>query len=244
MISWAIVSSSAPAFFAGLQNTLMLLMMVIASGLLLSIPLGVARASRSLWIAKPVWVFTYVIRGTPLLVQLFVLYYGLAQFDWLRESALWVFFRSPWFCAWAALTINTAAYSTEIFAGAIKAIAPGEVEAARAIGMGRIAVLRHIVWPSAWRRALPQYGNEVVMMLHATALASTVTIVEIMRVARDVYTNYLVLTESFGVAAVIYLFLTVVLAQAFRRLERHYLRHLDRARASEPAFASIQLKAA
>lgn len=244
MISWSIISSSAPVFLAGLQNTLMLLTMVIVSGLLLSIPLGIARAARSPWISKPVWVFTYVIRGTPLLVQLFVLYYGLAQFDWLRESALWVFFRSPWFCAWAALTINTTAYSTEIFAGAIKAIVPGEVEAARAIGMGRIAVLRHIVWPSAWRRALPQYGNEVIMMLHATALASTVTIVEIMRVARDVYTNYLVLTESFGVAALIYLFLTVVLAQAFRKLERHYLRHLDRAQASEPTGATIQLKAA
>lgn len=244
MISWSIISSSAPAFFAGLQNTLMLLTTVIASGLLLSVPLGIARAARSPWIAKPVWVYTYVIRGTPLLVQLFVLYYGLAQFDWLRESALWVLFRSPWFCAWAALTINTTAYSTEIFAGAIKAIAPGEVEAARAIGMGRIAVLRHIVWPSAWRRALPQYGNEVIMMLHATALASTVTIVEIMRVARDIYTNYLVLTESFGVAALIYLFLTVVLAQAFRKLERHYLRHLDRGQASSPAGATIQLKAA
>lgn len=240
MISWTIIAEASPAFIAGLQNTLILLALVVASGLIFAVPLSVGRASRRKWISKPIWLFTYVVRGSPLLVQLFVFYYGMAQFDWIRESAAWVLLRSPWFCAWLALTLNTTAYSIEIFAGAIRATATGEVEAARSVGLGNWGVFRHVVWPAAWRRALPQYGNEVVMMMHATALASTVTIVEVMRVARDVYTNYLVLVESFGTAAVIYLMLTVILTQGFRLLERRYLRHLDpaaRGQANTPTIA-------
>lgn len=227
MINWQIVAETAPAFWGGLQITLVLLVISVASGFVLSVPLAMARAShnRALWM--PVWLFTYVIRGTPLLVQLFIIYYGVPQFDLIRESSLWPLFRSPWFCAWLAFTLNTTAYTTEIFAGAIKAAPSGEIEAARAMGLTNAQVFRDVFWPGAWRRALPQYGNEVVQMMHATSLASTVTIVEILRVARDVYTNYLVLPESFGVAAVYYLGLTVVLTQGFRLLERHYLRYLD-----------------
>jgi arginine/ornithine transport system permease protein len=227
MINWSIVVETLPAFVSGLQITLLLLVISTASGLALSIPLSVARASSNPWLRTPVWLFTYVIRGTPLLVQLFIIYYGLPQFESVRESALWPFLRSPWFCAWLAFTLNTTAYTTEMFAGAIRATPMGEIEAARAMGLTRAQVFRDVFWPGAWRRALPQYGNEIVQMMHATALASTVTIVEILRVARDVYTNYLVLPESFGMAAVFYLGLTVLLTQGFRLLERHYLRHLD-----------------
>jgi arginine/ornithine transport system permease protein len=227
MIDWGIVRETLPAFWGGLQITLVLLVISTASGLVLSVPLAMARASRRAWLWMPVWGFTYVIRGTPLLVQLFVIYYGLPQFDAIRESALWPFLRSPWFCAWLAFTLNTTAYTTEIFAGAIKTAPAGEIEAARAMGLSDWQVFRDVFWPGAWRRALPQYGNEVVQMMHATALASTVTIVEILRVARDVYTNYLVVPESFGTAAVFYLGLTILLTQGFRMLERHYLRHLD-----------------
>ncbi len=227
MINWSIVVETLPAFVSGLQITLLLLVISTASGLALSIPLSVARASSNPWLRTPVWLFTYVIRGTPLLVQLFIIYYGLPQFEAVRDSALWPFLRSPWFCAWLAFTLNTTAYTTEMFAGAIRATPTGEIEAARAMGLTRLQVFRDVFWPGAWRRALPQYGNEIVQMMHATALASTVTIVEILRVARDVYTNYLVLPESFGMAAVFYLGLTVLLTQGFRLLERHYLRHLD-----------------
>lgn len=227
MINWQIVSETLPFFIDGLWITLLLLVMSISTGLVLSIPLSVARASANPWVRVPVWTYTYVIRGTPLLVQLFIIYYGLPQFEAIRESAIWPVLGSPWFCAWLAFTLNTTAYTTEMFAGAIRATPAGEIEAARAIGLGRMQVLRDVFWPGAWRRALPQYGNEVVQMMHATALASTVTIVEILRVARDVYTNYLVLPESFGMAAVFYLTLTIILTQTFRLLERHYLRHLD-----------------
>jgi arginine/ornithine transport system permease protein len=234
MINWTIVAETLPAFLDGVQITLALLVISCLSGLLLSVPLSVARASDNPWLSVPVWGFTYVIRGTPLLVQLFILYYGLPQFEAVRESALWPYLRSPWFCAWAAFTINTTAYTTEMFAGAIRATPTGEVEAARALGLTRMQVFRDVFWPGAWRRALPQYGNEVVQMMHATALASTITIVEILRVARDVYTNYLVVPESFGMAAVFYLVLTILLTQGFRLLERHYLRHLDPAASQTP----------
>ncbi|MGI1663452.1 ABC transporter permease [Palleronia sp. KMU-117] len=234
MIDWTIIAETLPAFLRGVQVTLILLVISVSTGLLLSIPLSVARASRNPWLRTPVWLYTYVIRGTPLLVQLFIIYYGLPQFDALRESALWPLFRSPWFCAWLAFTLNTTAYTTEMFAGAIRATPAGEIEAARAMGLTPLQVFRDVFWPGAWRRALPQYGNEVVQMMHATALASTVTIVEILRVAKDVYTNYLVVPESFGTAAVLYLALTILLTQGFRRLERHYLRHLRPSESATP----------
>lgn len=227
MINWEIVRETFPAFVDGMQITILLLAMAIASGFVLSVPLAMARASQNTLVRTPVWIYCYVIRGTPLLVQIFILYYGLPQFELLRESALWPMFRSPWFCAWLAFTLNTTAYTTEIFAGAIRAAPHGEIEAARAMGLSRFQVFRDVFWPGAWRRALPQYGNEVVQLMHATALASTITIVELLRVARDVYHDYLRIPESFGMAAVYYLFLTVVLAGGFRLLERRYLRHLD-----------------
>jgi arginine/ornithine transport system permease protein len=226
-MNWEIVRETFPAFVSGAQMTLLLLVIATASGFVLSVPLAVCRASSNPFLRTPVFLYCYVIRGTPLLVQLFVLYYGLPQFEPLRESVLWPVLRSPWFAAWLAFTLNTTAYTTEIFAGAIRAAPHGEVEAARAMGLTRLQVFRDVFWPGAWRRALPQYGNEVVQMMHATALASTITIVEILRVARDVYHDYLRIPESFGMAAVYYLVLTVLLAGGFRLLERRYLSHLD-----------------
>ena len=226
MIDWAVIGAAVPEFLHGLRVTLLLLAASIVSGLGLSVPLGLARASRTPWLRGPAWLYTYVLRGTPLLVQLFMIYFGLAQFAWVRESWAWPALRSPWFCAWLALTLNTSAYTMEILAGAIRATPVGETEAARSLGLSRGAVLRHVVLPGAARRALPQYGNEVVQMLHATALASTVTLVEITRVARDVYAQTFLTAEAFGTAAVIYGGLTAAIVVSFRALERRYLRHL------------------
>jgi arginine/ornithine transport system permease protein len=166
------------------------------------------------------------LRGTPLLVQLFIVYHGLAQFEAVRESAAWVLLKNAWFCAWLAFTLNSTAYTTEIFAGALKATSIGEIEAARSYGLGGFTLYRRILLPSALRRALPQYSNEVVGLMHATAIASTVTLVDITRVARDVNANYLLVTESFGVAAAIYFVLTFLLVGVFKLLERRFLRHL------------------
>ena len=226
MIDWAVVTESLPAFAGGLRVCLGLLAISLATGLLLSVPLAVARVSRHRPLAGAVWVYTYVFRGTPLLVQLFVVYHGFAQFPALRESMLWPLLREAWFCAWLAFALNTTAYTTEIFAGALRATPHGEVEAARAYGLQGWRLYTRILLPSAWRRALPQYGNEVVGLMHATAIASTVTLVDITRVARDVYANSLLASEAFGTAALLYFTLTFTLVGGFKLLEWRFLRHL------------------
>ncbi|MFM2066527.1 MAG: hypothetical protein RLZZ584_1436, partial [Pseudomonadota bacterium] len=180
------------------------------------------------WVWRPVWLFTYVIRGTPLLVQLFLLYYGLAQFEAVRESFLWAGLRSPWFCAIAALAINTCAYTTEILHGAIKSLPAGEIEAARALGMSRWLTLRRIVLPSACRRALPAYGNEVVLMLHSTSLASVVTLHDLTGVAREINSRYYLPFEAFLSAALCYLVITVMLVGLFHAAERRWLLPMHR----------------
>jgi arginine/ornithine transport system permease protein len=225
-MEWQIVIDSLPLYVGGLRTTLVLLAISLVSSFVLAVPLAVARVSPRFWVSKPVWFFTYVLRGTPLLVQLFIIYHGLAQFEAVRESVVWVLFKNAWFCAWLAFTLNSTAYTTEIFAGALKATAVGEIEAARSYGLDGLTLYTRILLPGALRRALPQYSNEVVGLMHATAIASTVTLVDITRVARDVNANYLLVTESFGVAAVIYFCLTFSLVGLFKLLERRFLRHL------------------
>ena len=235
MIDWGVIQQSLPDFAGGLRVCLTLLLISVVTGFGLSIPLAVARVSGNPLIAKPVWFFTYVVRGTPLLVQLFIIYYGLAQFPALRDSVLWPLLREAWFCAWLAFALNTTAYTTEIFAGALRATPSGEVEAARAYGLVGYKLYRRILLPSALRRALPQYSNEVVGMMHATAIASTVTLVDVTRVARDVYANHLLPVESFGTAAVIYFTLTFSMVGGFKLLERRFLRHLQTERRTQAA---------
>jgi len=227
MLDWPVITESLPDFGHGLRVCLTLLFISVATGFVLSVPLGVARVSRNAWLAKPVWFFTYAVRGTPLLVQLFLIYYGLAQFELVRDSALWPLLREAWFCAWLAFAINTTAYTTEIVAGALRATPSGEIEAARAYGLSGFKLYSRILLPSALRRALPQYSNEVVGMMHATSIASTVTLVDVTRVARDVYANHLLPAEAFGTAAIIYFALTFMLVGGFKLLERRFLRHLQ-----------------
>ena len=239
MLDWSVIQQSLPDFAAGLQVCVVLLVISVGTGAVLSVPLAMARVSSRGWAAQPVWFFTYVIRGTPLLVQLFIIYYGLAQFEALRENVLWPLLREAWFCAWLAFALNTTAYTTEILAGALRATPAGEVEAARAYGLGGRKLYSRILLPSALRRALPQYSNEVVGMMHATAIASTVTLVDVTRVARDVYANHLLPAEAFGTAAVIYFALTFSLVGTFKLLEKRYLRHLQTER--RPAAAAPSL---
>jgi arginine/ornithine transport system permease protein len=233
-MDWQIITNSLPQYVGGIRTTLVLLAISLASSFVLALPLAVARVSPRWWISKPVWFYTYVLRGTPLLVQLFIIYHGLAQFEAVRESVAWVLLKNAWFCAWLAFTLNSTAYTTEIFAGPLKATPVGEIEAARAYGLDGFTLYQRVLLPGALRRALPQYSNEVVGLMHATAIASTVTLVDITRVARDVNANHLLVTESFGVAAVIYFILTFSLVGMFKLLERRYLPHL-RPQASRPA---------
>jgi arginine/ornithine transport system permease protein len=223
----AVIAQSLPEFAGGLRVCLVLMAISVVTGFLLSVPLAVARVSSNPWLSRPVWCFTYALRGTPLLVQLFVVYYGLAQFAAVRESVAWPLLREAWFCAWLAFALNTTAYTTEIFAGALRATPSGEIDAARAYGLSGFTLYRRVLLPGALRRALPQYGNEVVGIMHATSIASTVTLVDVTRVARDVYANHLLPVEAFGTAALIYFALTWTLVGGFRLLEQRYLRHLS-----------------
>ena len=226
MLDWPLIADSLPAYAAGLRTTLVLLLASLGTGLLLALPLAAARASSRRLLALPVWGFTYLFRGTPLLVQLFLLYYGLAQFESVRASAAWPLLRQAWFCAWLAFALNTAAYATEIVAGALRATPAGELEAARACGLAGWRLWRRILLPGALRRALPQLGNEAVTLLQATSIAGTVTLVDLTRVARDVYSQNLLPVEAFGTAAVVYFALTFALVGLLRLAERRWLRHL------------------
>jgi len=226
VIDWSLVARTLPEYLEGLRVSLILLFIACTTAFVLSVPLAMARVSRHRFLSWPVWLFTYVVRGTPLLVQLFMVYFGLAQFEAVRESAAWPLFRSAWFCAWLTFAINSTAYTTEIFAGALKNTPAGEIEAARSLGLSSAQIYRRILWPGGLRRALPQYGNEVVMMMHATAVASTITLVELTRVARDVYYNHLAPVEAFGIVAVFYFTLTYAMVGAFKLIEKRYLRHL------------------
>jgi arginine/ornithine transport system permease protein len=225
-VSFDAIVDNLPLYLSGAWTTLRLLAMSLVLGLLAAIPLGVLRASsrRRWWM--PVWCFTFVVRGTPLLVQLFLLYYGLAQFEAVRASLLWPLLSSAWFCAVAAFAINTCAYTTEIIAGAIRTTPPGEIEAARSVGMPWLLMVRRILLPSALRRALPGYGNEVVLMLHATSLASIVTLLDLTGVARDVNSRFFLPFPAFITAALFYLAITFVLVALFRRAEARWARHL------------------
>ncbi|MEK6425683.1 MAG: histidine ABC transporter permease HisM, partial [Burkholderia gladioli] len=151
---------------SGLAVTLWLLVASIGIGFVCAIPLAVARVSRKRWLSMPVRAYTYVFRGTPLYVQLLLIYTGMYSLEFVRShSLLDAFFRSGFHCAILAFALNTCAYTTEIFAGAIRATSHGEVEAARAYGMGGWTLYRRVILPSALRRALPLYSNEVILML-------------------------------------------------------------------------------
>lgn len=210
----------------GLVTTVQLVFLSLIIGLVAAVPLAIGRGSRRRWVKMPIFLYTYVFRGTPLLVQLYLIYYGVVFVEGIQESWLWVILEKPFVPALIAFTLNTAAYTTEIFHGAIKATPRGEIEAARAYGMSRALMLRRIVLPSAFRRALPAYGNEVIFMLHASAIASVVTIMDLTGAARFVYARFYAPFEAFLFVAAIYLCLTFAILYLFRYLERRLLAHL------------------
>src|SRR3712207_3395287 len=163
-----IVADNIGLYLQGLWTTVWLVASALALGLILAVPLGILRYSGGRVLSSIVFAYTYFFRGTPLLVQLFVIYYGSGQSAALRESWLWPLLSQAWFCALLAFSLNTAAYTTEIIRGALATMPAGEIEAAKACGMSHTLMLRRILLPSAFRRALPAYGNEVIFMLHGS----------------------------------------------------------------------------
>lgn len=213
--------------FTGIAVTLYLLVITLVFGFVLSIPLAIGRLSRHRSIAWPIWLFSYVFRGTPFFVQLLVIYTGIYTLGFVRENDFldW-FFGSGYRCALLALVLNTCAYTTEIFAGSIRSLPHGEIEAAKAYGFSGWKLYRCIILPAALRQALPAYSNEVILVLHATSLAFTVTVPDILKVARDANSATYQSFAAFGSAALIYLGLSFVLVALFKRAEQRWLAHL------------------
>jgi arginine/ornithine transport system permease protein len=227
-MAFDVVLENLHLYVQGLVLTVQLVFLALVIGLVLAIPLAFLRLSRNPLLWTPVWAYIYFFRGTPLLVQLFMIYYGAGQFEWIRASWMWPFLREAYFCALLAFTLNTAAYTAEILRGAILGTPHGEIEAARACGMSPALIRRRIVLPSAFRRALPAYGNEVIFMLHGSAIASVVALVDLTGAARIVNSRYYTPYEAFLTAAVFYMALTFLIVGLFRLLERRLHAHLRR----------------
>ncbi|ESZ49919.1 ABC transporter permease [Mesorhizobium sp. L103C565B0] len=227
MMDFAFFAEILPKLLAGLPLTLELAGTSILLGAILALALALAQRLRQPLIDGPIKGFVAVFRGTPLLVQIFLIYYGLGQFrPTLQELGLWGLFREPYWCAILALTLNTAAYGSEILRGAMQSVPSGQIEAAQAFGMTRLMTLRRIVLPIALRQALPSYGNEIILMVKGTSLASIVTLMEITGIAQGIISQTYRAMEVFVCAGAIYLILNFIITRTLGRLEYNLSRHL------------------
>ncbi|WP_343561054.1 ABC transporter permease [Kiloniella sp. b19] len=226
-MDFEIIFDSIPLYLEGLVVTLWLVGLSVLIGFALALPLSIMRTSKNQFINKPVWAFTYFFRGTPLLVQMFMIYYGLGQSETLQSLYdVAPILKQASLYALVAFTLNTAAYTTEIFRGSIEQTPFGEIEAAKACGMSRGLMLRRIILPSALRRAIPAYSNEIVFMLHGSAIASVITIIDLTGAARLVQSDYYAPFEAFVTAGAFYFVLTFFILWVFRVVEKRLNRHL------------------
>jgi octopine/nopaline transport system permease protein len=214
---------------SGVPLLLKLAFFSITAGAVLAVVLALMRLSGHPLLDRAAQSYVFVFRGTPLLVQIFLIYYGLGQFPEVRESFAWPFLRQPYWCALLALTLNTAAYSSEIIRGGILSVPFGQIEAARACGMSRWLIFRRITVPQGLIVALPAYGNEIILMTRSTALASVITLMEVTGIASKLISETFRAVEVFVCAGAIYLILNFVISRGIALLER---RLSPRARAS------------
>ncbi len=216
-----IIIASLPRFFSATLVTLQITTIAVFIGFCMAIPLSVIRITGPKFLSWPVYLFTFYFRGTPLLVQIFLIYYGSGQFmEQLHAVGLWSLFQSAWFCAVLALTLNTAAYSTEIFRGGIQGVPAGEIEAARACGMSGTLLYRRIIIPRALRIAWPSYTNEVIFLLQASSLVSIITVMDITGVAGEIATRSFAFYEVYLFAAAVYILIVYGVLWVFRRIEK------------------------
>lgn len=222
----ALLFGSIPLILKGLGLTLSLLFLASALGLVLAVLLLLMRISGWWWLTWPAKAYIYVFRGTPLLVQLFIIYHGLPQFGFIRQSVLWPIFRDPYWCCVIALTLNSGAYTSEILRGGVLGVDRGLSEAGKALGLSISQRFTRITAPIAIRLALPAYSNEFISMLKATALASTVTLMEITGVARTLVAETFAPYEIFIAAALIYLVLVWMFQTTFGVIEARISRYV------------------
>ena len=210
----------------GLDDTLLLLLVSLPIGFILSLIFALGRVSKNYILSKTIEYYIFVIRGTPLLVQIYLIYFGLGSVKAIRESFLWIALKEPFWCGVIALTINTVAYGSEIFRGGIQAVSKGQVESGKSLGFSRIGLFRKIIFPIALRQVLPTYGNELILMVKATSLVSLTTYMEMTGIARRIMAVTWAPVEAFVAAGILYLFLNFLMVQFISYLEWKYNPHL------------------
>lgn len=221
------IAESFPLLIAGLDDTILLAAASLACGFVLAVPVAMMRISKQFLPRQLAAGYVYVFRSTPLLVQIFLIYYGSGQFrESLEQVGLWVLFRDSWFCAILALTLNTAAYSSEIIRGGMQSVSLGQVEAGRAVGMSGLQLFRRIIFPIAIRQALPAYSNEMILMVKSTSLASTITILEITGIAKKIIATTYQPVEVFLVAGALYLTINFLVTRLVAFTEHRLNPHL------------------
>ena len=217
-----LILTSFPKLLSATLVTLKLLSASLFFGLLIGLLFAILRLNKNKLVSSFAYGYSYVFRGTPLLVQIFIIYFGLGQIEYLRTTFLWVILKEPYWCAIIAFTLNTGAYTSEILRSAFQTIKPGFIEAGKSLGIQSKIIFFKIQIPIAIRQSLPAYGNEIVLMLKGTSLASTVTLMDITGVAKYIISTTFKPVEVFIVAGGIYLFLTFLIHNLIKYLEKKY----------------------
>ena len=214
--------SSFPKLLSATVITLKLLSVSLIFGLFIGLIFAILRLNKNIFINKFAYGYSYLFRGTPLLVQIFIIYFGLGQIEYLRSTFLWVVLKEPYWCAIIAFALNTGAYTSEILRSAFQTIKPGIIEAGKSLGISNKIIFHKIQIPIAIRQSLPAYGNEIILMMKGTSLASTVTLMDLTGVAKYIISTTFKPIEVFIVAGGIYLFMTFIVHNLIKLLERKY----------------------
>lgn len=224
----SLIAEALPKMLMGIGLTFQLLILSAILGLMLAIVLMLMRISGRWYLSWPAQVYIYVFRGTPILVQIFIVYYGFPQFEFIRDSILWPVFRDPFGCAIVALTLNTGAYVSEILRGGVLGVDRGVLEAGEALGLSKSQRFVYLTTPIATRLALPAYGNDIISLLKSTALASTITLMDMTGIARTIVAQTYAPYEIFISLAIIYMILTFFIQKLLARIERYIGRYAVR----------------
>ena len=213
---------SLPKLLNATKLTIQLTLLSLIFGIFVGAFFALLRTSGNKILYYISYYYSYVFRGTPLLVQIFIIYFGLGQVEWIRESFLWIFLKEPYSCAILAFTLNTGAYTSEIFRSAFETIHKGILEAANGLGLTKLNIFFKIKLPIAIKQSLPAYGNEMILMLKGTSLASTVTLLDLTGVAKHIISTTFRPVEVFVIAGSIYLLMTFVIHNVIKYLEKKY----------------------
>ena len=210
--------------FPKLLNATVITLKLVSASLLFGIFLGtffaILRTGKNKILKLFAYYYSYIFRGTPLLVQIFIIYFGLGQIEYLRSTIFWIVLKEPYWCAIIAFTLNTGAYTSEILRSAFETINKGFIEAGQSLGLPSKKIFYKIKFPLAIRQSLPAYGNEMILMLKGTSLASTVTLMDLTGVAKFIISTTFKPIEIFIVAGSIYLFMTFLIHTFIKLIEK------------------------